>query len=219
MRNGVNHIDKPDFLQVFYAAHTEAMSLANIQSSFAATGLVPYDPERVVSKLHTQLKTPTPPSTSHATTAPNAGPWAFETPHNTAQLELQAKAIKDDIKNRTAILPTPTNRALNRLVKDCQLAMNSAVLLAEENKQLRGENERQKKKRAKKRTFIATGGVLTMHEGVNRSQTANTVLESGVANQEVTTQTRAPRTCSMCKSLLHTALHAQQSRFLIRVVY
>ena len=46
--------------------------------------------------------------------------------------------------------------------------MNSAVLLAEENRQLRHENERQKKKRAKKRTFIATGGVLTNQEGIAR---------------------------------------------------
>jgi hypothetical protein len=65
------------------------MSLADIQSSFAATGLVPYDPERVLLKLHTQLKTLTPPSSSHATTAPNVWPlWAFETPHDTAELEL-----------------------------------------------------------------------------------------------------------------------------------
>jgi hypothetical protein len=66
MRNRVNHINKPDFLHAFHTARTEAITLANIQSSFAATGLVPYDPERVLLKLHTQLKTPTPPSTSHA---------------------------------------------------------------------------------------------------------------------------------------------------------
>jgi hypothetical protein len=181
------------------------MTLPNVQSSFAATGLMPFDPERVLSKLHTQLKTPTPPSTSHAN-APTQ-PWAFETPHDTAQLELQAKAIKDDIKNRTAYahLPTPTNRALNQLVKGFQLAMNSAVLLAEENSQLRRENERQKKKRQKKRTFIATGGILTMQDGIARSQGTNTVLESGVVTEEATVKTLAPRTCSICKSLLHTA--------------
>jgi len=160
---------------------------------------VPHSPERVLSKLHTQFKTPTPPSTSHANAPTNTQPWAFETPHNTAQLELQANAIE-----RTA-LPTPTNRALNQLVKGCQLAMNSAVLLAEENRQLRHENKRQKKKRAKKRAFVATGGVLTMQEGLDRSQATNIVPESGEVPREVTVKTRAPRTCSMCKSLLHTA--------------
>ena len=76
MRNGVNHIDKYDFLQAYLTARTESVSIANIQSGFAGTGLVPYDPERVLSKLHTQLKTPTPPSSSHAhTQAPE--PWQF----------------------------------------------------------------------------------------------------------------------------------------------
>jgi hypothetical protein len=113
IRNGVNHIDKLDFLEVYHTARIEAMTLANVQSSFAAIGLMPFDPERVFSKLHTQLKTPTPPSTSHAN-APTQ-PWAFKTPHVTTQLEPQAKAIKDDIKNPTAYahLPTPTNRPLN----------------------------------------------------------------------------------------------------------
>jgi hypothetical protein len=66
MRNRVNHIDKHDFLQVYLIVHTQAASIANIQSGFAATRLVAYNPERVLSKLHTQLKTPTPPSSSHA---------------------------------------------------------------------------------------------------------------------------------------------------------
>jgi hypothetical protein len=37
--------------------------------------------------------------------------------------------------------------------------MNSAVLLAEDNGQLRSENKRQKRKRAKRRAFRATVGV------------------------------------------------------------
>src|SRR5580700_6264349 len=161
MRNGVNHIDKQDFLEAYYTAHTETMNQSNIHSSFTATGVVPYDPERVLSKLNTQLRTPTPP----LATALEQGPWIPETPHNTAQLELQSKAIKDYIKRRTRSPPSPTDLALNQLVKGCQMAMNSAVLLAEENRQLRAENERQKKKKAKRRSY------------------------SGVANQEATVQT------------------------------
>jgi hypothetical protein len=83
--------------------------------------------------------------------------------------------------------------------------MNSTVLLAEENRQLQAENERQKKKRVKKRSYIATGGVLTVQEGLDLSQIANEGLQSRVATLETTVKTRAPRMCSMCKSLLHTA--------------
>jgi hypothetical protein len=88
------------------------------------------------------------------------------------------------------------------------MAMNSAVLLAEENRQLRHENERQKKKRAKKRTFIATGGVLTNQEGIarqHRSQVTNTVPEREVVTEEAIVKTHAPPKCSTCKSLLRTA--------------
>jgi hypothetical protein len=53
MRNGLNYINKADFLEAYYAAHIESISLANIQSSFVATGLVPYDPKRVLLKLNT----------------------------------------------------------------------------------------------------------------------------------------------------------------------
>jgi hypothetical protein len=197
MHTGVNHIDKQDFLMAYHTAYRESMNLANIQSSFVATGLLPYDPERVLSKL-TQFKTPTPPSSSHAA-APQSGPWTIKTPHDTTQLDLQAKAIK------TACLPTPTNRALNQLVKGCQLAMNSAVLLAEENRQLRRENERQKKKRAQKKVYIATGGVLTIQEGIDLCQAAQKGSKGGAVNQEANAQPRAPRMCSLCRSLLHTA--------------
>jgi hypothetical protein len=82
--------------------------------------------------------------------------------------------------------------------------MNSTVLLAEENRQLYSKNKRQKKKRAKRRAFIATGGTLTIQEGLNRSQATNIVPESRVVTEEVIVKTRTPRTCSMCKSLLHT---------------
>jgi hypothetical protein len=85
------------------------------------------------------------------------------------------------------------------------MAMNSAMLLAEENRQLRAENERQKKKRVKRRAYIATGGVLTLQEGLDRSRIEDREPEGGVVNPEAPTQPRAPRTCSMCKSLLHTA--------------
>jgi hypothetical protein len=128
-----------------------------------------------------------------------------ETPYNTAQLELQAKVIKDDIQRHITSLPTLTNRALNQLVKGCQLAMNSAILLTEENRQLRGENEKQKKKRVKKRAYIATGGVLTVQEGLDLAKRANTEAGPRVAESEATVQTRAPRTCSLCGCQAHTA--------------
>jgi hypothetical protein len=55
MQRGSHYIGKQDFLEAYLIAHTEAVTISNIQSGFVATGLVPHDPKRVLSKLHTQL--------------------------------------------------------------------------------------------------------------------------------------------------------------------
>ena len=182
-------------------ACTEALTSDTIRSGFAATGLVPYDPERVLSKLNTQLRTPTPPPPP----AIEQAPWVPETPHNIQELEFQAKAIGDFVQRRTTGSSSPTDRAIRQLVKGCQIAMHSAVLLADENKKLRAANERQKKKRAVRRSYITTGGVLTIQEGVNRSVTTNTEAMGESIGGVEERRIRAPRTCSICRSLEHTA--------------
>jgi hypothetical protein len=57
---GYNYIDKSDFLAIYLAACKENITTKTSCSRFAATGLVLYNPDRVLSKLNTQLQTPTP---------------------------------------------------------------------------------------------------------------------------------------------------------------
>ena len=58
----INHIDKKAFLATFLAVYDKSVSKSNILSSFRATGLVPLDPEVVLSKLEVKPRTPTPPA-------------------------------------------------------------------------------------------------------------------------------------------------------------
>jgi hypothetical protein len=51
MRLGINHITKEEFLPAFLIAHRQVMITEIITSSFKATGLVPFDPQRVLDKL------------------------------------------------------------------------------------------------------------------------------------------------------------------------
>ena len=75
----------------------------------------------------------------------------------------------------------------------------------DENKKLQAANERQKKKRAVRRLYIATGGVLTIQEGLDRFVIANTEPAGQSIGRVEEGRIRAPRTCSICKSLEHTA--------------
>ena len=85
------------------------------------------------------------------------------------------------------------------------MAMASAILLASENEKLYIENQREKKKRAKKRTYIARGGVLSGAEGASRTQAAQEGAVEGAAEAAVERPQRAVRKCSMCTSIEHTA--------------
>ncbi|OJD09482.1 hypothetical protein ACJ73_10280, partial [Blastomyces percursus] len=89
-----------------------------------------------VGAASTTMKTPTPPGTSHSSQAS----WTTATPHTVRQLEWQAEKVKKYLKRRTQSPRSPTNRALNHLVKGCQMAMHEAALLAAENKELRAAN-------------------------------------------------------------------------------
>jgi hypothetical protein len=103
-----------------------------------AIGLVPYDPQRVLSNLQVQFKTLTPPGTSHGSDSN----WVPETPLNIIGLQKQLDTIKAILKQHTHSPPTPTKQALDQLVKGCQLVMHSAVILARENQELWAANEK-----------------------------------------------------------------------------
>ena len=67
MRMHINYVSKLEFLYSFREAFFASMTVRNIQGGFAGSGLVPYDPERVISKLDVKLRTPTPLNSRAAT--------------------------------------------------------------------------------------------------------------------------------------------------------
>ena len=165
-------------------------SSQNICSGFLATGLVPYDPDRVLSSLPV-IRTPSPP----LGLASSAPAWTSETPHNTAQLEQQAKLIHELLQRSSQ---SPTSQAVNQLIKGCQLAINSAILLATENKKLHEANQRKKKKQTQRRRYIGRGGVLTAQEGQHLVQIAANAEEVVPQSEATKARQRAPPTCSNC---------------------
>jgi hypothetical protein len=60
MRNGINYINKLDFLEAYPLVRIEAFKLETIKNSFLATGLVPFGPDQVISKLNIRLQTQPP---------------------------------------------------------------------------------------------------------------------------------------------------------------
>ena len=207
MRLGIDHIDKEDFLSAYYQARTETYKKDTICNGFKATGLIPYDPIQVLSKLHMVTKTPTPPGSSHGSQSSH---WTPQTPHNLRELERQSRTIQEHLQCRTKSPLSPTNQALNQLVKGCQIAMHNAALLANENQALRTTNQKQKRKREKPAISVSQGGILTVREGQIRTENAQNVENMVVEQSANQSKTKAPPRCSLCRSYEHTARRCVQ---------
>jgi FtsZ-binding cell division protein ZapB len=196
MKNGLNHIDKADFLDIYPTARQSAITSKNIVSGFAATGLVPFNPDQVLSQLPPRVRTPTP--------IPASSPYMPATPHTIPQIQRHQKAIRKLQKRRTASPPTPTQVAINQLAKGCTIAIETITLLQSEVERLRTENKRQMQKKARKKAAIGTDQVLTVSEARDR------ITQSDNADEQARTQImdqsrkRAPPRCSGCGVVGHT---------------
>jgi hypothetical protein len=197
MRAGVNHIDKFDFLDAYPSARSETFKSETIKNSFSATGLVPYDPDRVISKLNIQLRTPTPPSS-------RGSEWEPKTPSNYIQLQKQASSIKALLKQRSKSPPSPLNTAINQVLKACQITMQSAALLKKEVSDLRAANQKQKRKQTISRRQIAHEGGLTAPEALELLELLEHANQGPPLPQQngieppIQQRTRALPKCGLC---------------------
>jgi hypothetical protein len=86
-RNHIYHINKETFLPAFKAAYEQTFTEENARAGFRGAGLVPFNPEAVLSKLNVRLRTPTPPQRDDAA-------WEAKTPRNAKELEAQTTLIR-----------------------------------------------------------------------------------------------------------------------------
>ena len=92
-RNHTYHINKEAFLPAFKVAFNKAITKENICAGFKGAGVVPHNPEAVLSKLDVKLRTPTP-------AAPEDTPWEAKTPSNAREIGAQSTLIRDRIRVR-----------------------------------------------------------------------------------------------------------------------
>jgi hypothetical protein len=88
------------------------------------------------------------------------------------------------------------------------MAMHSATILAAENMSLWAANKRVKRKRQKRRSYVGKGGASTaaeVQEGQNQAIIEVEEEVQVVQQPEIKVSNRAPRMCSICRSLVHTA--------------
>ena len=159
MRNKVSHTTKIEFLPCFKAAFDAAMSKSNILGGFQGAGLVPLNPEAVISKLDVRLRTPPQPSAQDT-------PWQSQTPSNTLEFGSQSKLIRERIQRHIDSSPISIVDALKKLSKGAEMAAHQLVLVRNQVAKLQAANEAATRRKSHKRKRIQQEGTLIVDEGL-----------------------------------------------------
>lgn len=114
-------INKPAFIQAYKAAYYKVFTKKNICASFRGAGLVPLDPQVVLSKVDVRLRTPTP-------AAPEATAWESKTPSNVRELEAQSRLLYQQVRQYCSSSPTEARGSLQSLVKGASFTVHSVTV-------------------------------------------------------------------------------------------
>jgi hypothetical protein len=136
------------------------MTAQNAQARFRGAGLVPFDPQAVLSKLDMKLQTPTP---SRPSTA-NSNPWVSQTPSNLTEALSQSTLVRSRIARHQGSSLTPLFETVAALVKDTERIAYEMTLLSTEVRTLRAANEALSKRCRAKKTRVYQEGALTVED-------------------------------------------------------
>ncbi|KAF1925185.1 DDE-domain-containing protein, partial [Didymella exigua CBS 183.55] len=159
IRHHINHITKLEFLPAFKAAFNQSLTSANICSAFRGAGLVPLQPDAVLSKLDVQLRTPSPAA------ALLEAPLEARTLSNVCELEAQLIFIRERVRQHKSSSPASIIKAINQLKKGAKVMILSAELMRDQITSLERANKAASARKQRKKKRIQKRGTLTKGEG------------------------------------------------------
>jgi hypothetical protein len=210
IRAHITHITKLEFLVAFKSAHFKAITLENIKGGFRGSGLVPYNPQAVLSRLDVKLRTPTPTSPP----LPEADPWVSQTPHTSTDAISQSEHVRNRLARHQGSSPTPLFSAVAQLAKGTELIAHEMTLLHERVRSLEKANQALARRRRAKRTRIQAGGALTTEDAQrliarkedNKKGSGKRLAEEGVLESGPSTSRR----CKRCGKAGHNIRTCQE---------
>ena len=153
-RMGCGDFNKIEFLDKIDSIRQQTFKPSTIQSAFRATGLIPYDPSIVISKLREAAPPPPPRSVQPSGSGPSM-------PLTIATLKAQGEELLHDAKNMS---PDFQNRLKLVLQGGLALAQSGALAMEHMENTQAAEKARSERRKAQNRRQIQNGGVLYADE-------------------------------------------------------
>jgi hypothetical protein len=207
----INHITKVEFFLAFHTAYNQSITTQNAKAGFRGAGLIPFDPQVIISKLDVKLRTPTPTGPPSADT----DTWVSQTPHNPIDALSQSTLVKSRIARHQGSSPTPIFQTVAALAKGTEILAHEMTLLTAEVRTLRKANEALSKRRRAKKSRVRQGGALTVED-------AQDLLAQRDAEEQVRKDKRSReggqnegqptgRRCGTCGKTGHNARTCQEA--------
>jgi hypothetical protein len=192
----INHVDKKAFLATFLGVYDKAISKSNILSSFRATGLVPLDPEVVLSKLEVKPRTPTPP-------APGPTLWQPKTPSNAIEIDSQTTLIIKRIRDHKSSSPDSIIEMILQVKKGSTLKDHSHTLLEARVARLEAANNAASERKKRKKKRIQEGGTLSQAEAEEIVRQRDAEAEAEAERVQAGSSSKGVRRCKTCGEAGH----------------
>ena len=147
---------KVEFLSAYHTAYNRVMSKENIAGGFRGAGLIPHDPEAVISKLDVVIRTP---EGSRPASA-NSAVWESKTSQNSKEAVSQSTLVRNQISRHQWSSPTHIFSAVKQMANGVEQMAHTMTLLQKENSDLRKANEALSKRRRAKKIQILKRRVI-----------------------------------------------------------
>jgi hypothetical protein len=143
------------------------------------------------------------------------------TPHTVRQLHKKASSIKKMLSKQSQSPSSPSKRALDELIKGCELAIYNTAFTLKELNDLRAESQVQQLKKSRSKRQMAPIQGLQVQEARDLISLRNEQLnqeDGGGEEANLTTpptlepRKRAPPTCSECNIQGHTRTRCPNRR-------
>lgn len=175
----ITHISKVEFLSAYHAAYNKVMSKENIAGAFRGAGLIPYEPEAVLSKVDVKIRTPEGSRPASASSAI----WESKTPQNSKEAISQSTLVRNQILRHQGSSPTHIFSAVKQLASGIEQMAHTMTLLQKEASDLRRANEALSKRRRAKKIQIRKGGSLTVSD-------AQDIISQREVDEQISRDTR-----------------------------
>lgn len=205
MKASITHITKEDFLPAFYTAFHDSMTKENIQGGFRGAGIIPFDPERVISTLDLKFKTPSPANSRPG----SAGSWVSKTPITVKEVVSQSSILKKRITSHPDSSPTKSLDALESFEKGATAVMHEVALLRAQVRGLQAANELVSKRRRARKTRLRAEGSLSIQEARDLKAQMDVDIQvkdetQAQSSRKARVETRSRR-CGVCGQSGHNA--------------